>query len=271
MTTIDNITSLLARINELKLNIVLLISDVAAATQFAFATADYETLQKLITEFQAKELAVLLDCQVKLGKALEDLKLAAQVSGEQQDQANKSLAELQDLHQALIKFFQELSQRSEASFANSAAKLEQALANQQSLQTYFQYLNSLKNLYKGILGFDQVPLPATGPVASPVQFPVISRFNEQYFCQVTYAHRDAQYVKLSFDVRGDMSLGELQNPLDSKIFCKGLVYGVAEHWYEVEDAKSNYRGTLLFKVVDLPDEPVLFAYGSSGYSAVVIA
>jgi hypothetical protein len=67
-----------------------------------------------------------------------------------------------------------------------------------------------------------------------------------------------------------MSLGPLQNPLDSKLVSGSETSSVIDHYYEIEDSTSNYKGVLVFKFSTADIKDLYFTYGSSGYSQVRI-
>eukprot|EP00746_Dinoflagellata_sp_MGD_P016523 gnl/MRDRNA2_/MRDRNA2_137372_c0_seq1.p1 gnl/MRDRNA2_/MRDRNA2_137372_c0~~gnl/MRDRNA2_/MRDRNA2_137372_c0_seq1.p1 ORF type:complete len:254 (+),score=42.84 gnl/MRDRNA2_/MRDRNA2_137372_c0_seq1:41-763(+) len=102
-----------------------------------------------------------------------------------------------------------------------------------------------------------------------------SRYNVAYKCVVKRVDQIRPgVVALKFEVTGDMSLGELQNPSTSQLLWWDKEPGSGSHWqsvrpvsefYEHRDNESCIKGTLVYEKVPTQEE-LFFRYGSSGYS-----
>ena len=129
-----------------------------------------------------------------------------------------------------------------------------------------------------------VPLP----MPPPDDPRAVSRYNDNYYCGVlgVVFHVGAEIqpkaaagaLSISFDVRGDMSLGALQGPMASKLGFGGTPSTAAARALTVSD-KRNIVGTLWYRDVvqeqRAPDSWVVspsgpslrFTYGYGGYGA----
>lgn len=84
--------------------------------------------------------------------------------------------------------------------------------------------------------------------------PFISRYNDNYSCSVTGVSTDGMVVRVSFQVAGDGSLGDLQNPScctlhllsdNSDIGNKSLVFSDKSQF---QFSSNNSSGTLVFEL-----------------------
>jgi hypothetical protein len=94
-----------------------------------------------------------------------------------------------------------------------------------------------------------------------------------YHCTVTSFGIDLEneVAYISFNVRGDMSLGDLQHPNVSKLFVDDIEVGSPACLLDVDDCRSNYVGFLrfglsTFEVVEVKGWK--FQFGKSGYSQI---
>lgn len=107
-----------------------------------------------------------------------------------------------------------------------------------------------------------------------------SKYNDDYYCdirRVTFqsAEDEGLLMIISFNIRGDGSLGPLQDPSTSRV----IVGGREVHAKEVKIFIDDYfqkQGDLYFEIPNSMQEPftsekVVFVFGSSGYSEATIA
>lgn len=280
-TSVDQQTNTTAALPEAELNgIFVEITDVRGkidhiAQEISAASAlisqqpgpDFAAVDALLQEIRGTWLPDVLLRYAKLEGEFANLQNCVKLAADRQIAAVNNLAEVRSLHEQLNKLFLDLQAKAEGSVNASGAALHQAAVAQSVFDQYFGRLGNLKTLYASILN---LVLPAPTPIPTEKN---VSRFNNDYWCEVLESYRGEDYVKLAFHVHGNMSLGQLQSPLDSKLYALGQVFSVAEHGFEIEDYNGSIKGGLVFKLgspISATDS-ILFSYGSSGYSQTEIA
>lgn len=273
------INDLLVKINDIKINIDSVSNELTQVSQFADnqVKPDYNVLNQMLLDFQKNTLSQLSDRQAKLVSICAELKNSAVLTNDQQNIINSNMNEISVLHGSLVDTFNQMSAKCDSLCGIYSQKLSDALNHQVELNGYISYLQQLKNFYASIIGTsypNPIPNPTPIPVADPNPTPntsdLVSRYNNDYFCNVRNHYIGESYVKVEFDVHGNMSLGPLQNPLDSKLVSGSETASVIDHYYEIEDATSTYKGVLVFKFSTADFKDLYFTYGSSGYSQVKI-
>ena len=268
---LDIINDLLVKINDIKINIDSVSNELTQVSQFADnqVKPDYNVLNQMLLDFQRNTLSQLSDRQAKLVIICAELKNSAVLTNDQQNIINSNMNEISVLHGSLVDTFNQMSAKCDSLCGIYSQKLSDVLNHQVELNGYISYLQQLKNFYASIIG---TPYPHPNPNPTPVPNPdeKVSRFNNDYFCNVGNHYIGESYVKVEFDVHGNMSLGPLQNPLDSKLVSGSETASVIDHYYEIEDATSTYKGVLVFKFSTADIKDLYFTYGSSGYSQVRI-
>lgn len=265
------INDLLVKINDIKINIDSVSNELTQVSQFADnqVKPDYNVLNQMLLDFQRNTLSQLSDRQAKLVSICAELKNSAVLTNDQQNIINSNMNEISVLHGSLVDTFNQMSAKCDSLCGIYSQKLSDVLNHQVELNGYISYLQQLKNFYASIIG-TSYPNPNPTPVPAPNPDEKVSRFNNDYFCNVRNHYIGESYVKVEFDVHGNMSLGPLQNPLDSKLVSGSETASVIDHYYEIEDATSTYKGVLVFKFSTADFKDLYFTYGSSGYSQVKI-
>jgi hypothetical protein len=107
-----------------------------------------------------------------------------------------------------------------------------------------------------------------------------SAYNTAYYCEIKNVRfemppegDDAEYLLMivEYNVRGDMSLGSLQDPSTSTVLCgSSNVYSSHSIKVYFQDAFQN-RGELIYQipaseVTQFAEQPVRFVFGEGGYS-----
>jgi len=100
-------------------------------------------------------------------------------------------------------------------------------------------------------------------MAEESELKVCSTYNAHYECEITKVHEDGPHVKLTFAVRGDMSVGRLQQPEFSVLNGNRPI----SHDFTEFDINRRISGTLTYSAENLC-EPYLFQFGQGGYSTV---
>lgn len=132
-----------------------------------------------------------------------------------------------------------------------------------------------RKMTKAYSGENRSARVATDSQASiRVDNPGVSRYNGQYSCTV---HRLElmdweRTIEVEFTAYGDMSLGFLQNPSDSRLWWGLTKATMAGSSLEVSNAKSCYEGVLKFHVpTGQPTaNTVSFIYGRRGFSELKV-
>mmetsp|Transcript_9638 Transcript_9638/g.28454 ORF Transcript_9638/g.28454 Transcript_9638/m.28454 type:complete len:239 (-) Transcript_9638:8-724(-) len=101
-----------------------------------------------------------------------------------------------------------------------------------------------------------------------------SRFNSAYFCTVSRVEEAGWSVlEVSFEVVGDMSLGQLQDPNSSRLLWaspSGEAWRQpARNRFEHYDRKQRIKGVLVYEEVPTTGH-LAFAFGTSGYSRLIM-
>lgn len=262
------LTVIVAGINDVRSKIDAVSQEIAKASLLISEQPgpNYAAIEALLNEIRSAWLPEALARNDKLAAEFATLQTQLQLAGQRQLAAEANLAEVRALHDQLNRLFVELQLKAEASVGVSSLALQQATGQQVLFDRYFGQLGALKHLYFSILNLHPVAPP------TPVSNDRVSRYNNDYWCEVLDAYRGDDFVKLAFHVHGNMSLGPLQSPLDSKVFAFGKVAGVTEHSIELE-SETEIKGTLVLRFDEsIPaSESVLFSYGSAGYSQVLVA
>ena len=110
---------------------------------------------------------------------------------------------------------------------------------------------------------------------------VESVYNENYRCKVYHVILAADFVQVFFHVKGNMSLGLLQDPGGSKLRVTFRENSISStHVYfaygtDVDNKKygatREYEGSIKYYRKDWPKKPILnisWSYGESGYTSV---
>ena len=105
---------------------------------------------------------------------------------------------------------------------------------------------------------------------------IISRYNEAYYCTVTactlnggpYEEDAEETVVLEFIVRGDNSLGPLQEPHHSSLFTRDMWRCPLINSSIENESETEITGRLRFARPKEAFLPLLFMYGAGGYSFV---
>ena len=112
-----------------------------------------------------------------------------------------------------------------------------------------------------------------------------SRYNELYYCEVTavslVSHASPPSLMITFNVRGDGSLGPLQDPMLSRLHIR--MNSDDDEGVDVSPVKISIlqkdmyqiRGVLTFELDDCNDDlltaTVNFIFGQSGYSSAMLS
>jgi hypothetical protein len=106
--------------------------------------------------------------------------------------------------------------------------------------------------------------------------PGASKYNKNYVCEVHSVEEvDWDKLEVKFEVRGDMSLGPIQLPSDSKLSWTqthgSFMNRVRSERQDIQTiaAKKHLKGSLIFAGVPTTGE-VEFTYGSSGYKSLKV-
>lgn len=99
-----------------------------------------------------------------------------------------------------------------------------------------------------------------------------SKYNDVYTCSILGYEIVSNEFRVMIDVKGDQTLGDLQDPLKSRLFDQNGVAlaPLSGHWTLV-DPKYRYNGYLSFDLTKMKiGNTYTFQYGLSGYSKVLI-
>mmetsp|Transcript_113714 Transcript_113714/g.321575 ORF Transcript_113714/g.321575 Transcript_113714/m.321575 type:complete len:229 (-) Transcript_113714:297-983(-) len=106
--------------------------------------------------------------------------------------------------------------------------------------------------------------------------PGVSRFNRDYCCTVLRVEEVGWgMLEIEFEVVGDMSLGELQDPRSSTLSWHGSDGEVIRRKpdkfvWDHDDRRAHIKGSLSFTNVPIV-QGVCFEYGHSGYAKLPLA
>ncbi|KAL4483165.1 hypothetical protein ABPG74_019191 [Tetrahymena malaccensis] len=100
-----------------------------------------------------------------------------------------------------------------------------------------------------------------------------SIYNDNYQCQIKKISFSQTYIQIDFRVQGDQSLGELQNPTDSKLSLNDKNLNLSNDCFQEEEnsqQKHIYDGFLIYQKPNnmkiTPKMTFSFEFGQSGYS-----
>jgi len=105
-----------------------------------------------------------------------------------------------------------------------------------------------------------------------VQLNVESKYNSNYVCSILGYEIVQNEFRLTIDVKGDQSVGDLQNPLQSRLSDEnGINLSPTIGQWTLSDPKYRHKGYLSFDASKMQKgEKYYFQYGLSGYSKVFI-
>lgn len=99
-----------------------------------------------------------------------------------------------------------------------------------------------------------------------------SKYNNAYVCSIIGYEIVSDEFRVMLDVKGDYSMGELQEPLKSRLFDQnGISFAPTGGQWTLADQKYRYKGYLTFDITKMKKgDSYTFQYGLSGYSKVLI-
>jgi hypothetical protein len=101
---------------------------------------------------------------------------------------------------------------------------------------------------------------------------VVSRYNNNYYCNVEAYEYIGNEIRIYIDMKGDISLGSIQNPRSSKLIeintKKNIPLKNAK--FTFEDSNRGYIGYLAYNFNELVPGNYYFTFGDSGYTQVMV-
>jgi len=99
---------------------------------------------------------------------------------------------------------------------------------------------------------------------------VYSRYNNNYWCKIEKLEKLSNKITLTIEMRGDMSLGECQNPTSSRLYIGSKVYSCIDSNFCYSDSHNGYNGDLIYEISENDEGEVKFIYGIGGYSTATL-
>jgi len=99
-----------------------------------------------------------------------------------------------------------------------------------------------------------------------------SRYNAQYYCDVTMVEFTNTDCTVHIEVRGDGSLGSLQNPEASRLFVGSNLTSIPHRTFVGSVRTANFiKGVFVYDSYHcIPGRTLYFQFGSEGYSKIQI-